>query len=112
MVRPFHATSRFARPWSIASRLEISRDDWQPAWPTLLAQLQSDQLEPIKRDASGEVFSGQVVLAGRPISVILKRPFRKHWYRYLYDLLRPAKPMRMWLKAWQLIGATSPANGR
>lgn len=106
----FTRTSGHAVPWSIASRLSISRRDWESAWPVLLAQLESDQLTAIKRDASGEVLEGEIVLGGRPVSVIIKRPRRKFWYRYLIELIRPAKPLRIWIKAWQLIARNIPCE--
>ena len=99
----FVKTSRFARPWAAASRFGIRSDDWKSAWPMLLSKIDSDQLEILKRDASGDVLSGEVILSGRPISVIVKRPKRKRWYRYVTELVRPAKAVRMWTKAWQLI---------
>src|SRR5262249_20683380 len=45
----------------------------------------------------------QVILAGRPLDVFVKRPGRKFLYRYLTDLLRPSRARRMWQKAWWLL---------
>ncbi|WP_428940950.1 hypothetical protein [Fontivita pretiosa] len=106
----FTQSSRWAVAWSLASRLGASRRDWELAWPMLLAQIQSDQLTVLKSDSSGQVLAGQVVLAGRPIAVVVKRPRRKAWHRYVLDLFRPARARRMWLKAWQLIVRQLPCE--
>lgn len=98
------------RPWSVASKLRIGLKDWQNAWPTLLSQLQSGQLTTIKADPSGEVLEGQAVLAGRPIDIIVKRPGRKFWYRYLVDVVRPSRAKRMWQKAWMLAARNLPSE--
>jgi hypothetical protein len=83
--------------------MDISEQDWQTAWPLLLKQIESDQLEVIKRSRSGDVLSGEVVLAGRPVPVIIKRPKRKFWYRYINEIGRGSRPRRAWKKAWQLV---------
>jgi tRNA A-37 threonylcarbamoyl transferase component Bud32 len=106
----FAKSSAHAVPWSSASQLDVSHKDWQIAWPLLRAQIESDQLEIIKRDASGDVLAGEVVLAGHPISIIVKRPKRKYRYRYAIDLFRPARAMRMWIKAWMLIARNLPCE--
>jgi hypothetical protein len=106
----FVRSSRFAVPWSLASRLDVAHKDWETAWPTLLAQLESDQLTTIKRDPSGEIYSGEIVLAGRPIQIFVKRPRRRFLYRYLVDLFRPVRAERMWIKAWKLIARDLPCE--
>jgi hypothetical protein len=106
----FTSSPRFAVPWSIASRLHVSRKDWEAVWPTLMAQIESEQLETIKRDASGDIFAGEVVLAGRPVPIFVKRPRRRFLYRYIVDLFRPARAMRTWIKAWKLIARNLPCE--
>ncbi|HVT90979.1 MAG TPA: hypothetical protein VHD56_19155 [Tepidisphaeraceae bacterium] len=106
----FTKTAHRPKPWAMASHLNISQNDWKTAWPILLAQIESEQLTHLKRDASGEVLAGEIVLAGRPISVIVKRPRRKRMSQYINDLLRPARARRMWLKAWSLIARNLPCE--
>jgi hypothetical protein len=106
----FTKSSHYAQPWSVSSRLTIPQRDWESAWPILLAQLQSGQLTPIKLDTGGDVLGGEVVLAGRPVSIIVKRPRRKSFDRYLIDLFRPARAQRMWQKAWMLIALNLPCE--
>lgn len=97
-------------PWSHASRLPIERKDWESAWPALLSQLQSGLLECIKSDSSGDIYSGQVILSGRPIAVMVKRPRRKFWYRYITDLVRQSRAKRTWIRAWQLLWRNLPCE--
>lgn len=106
----FSRSANHAVPWSIASQREVTEKDWESAWPTILAQIESEQLTVLKRDASGEVLSGEAILAGRPIQIIVKRPKRKFWYRYIVDLFRPARAARMWAKAWMLISRNLPCE--
>jgi tRNA A-37 threonylcarbamoyl transferase component Bud32 len=82
--------------------MEITREDWQTEFPRLLQRIESDQLEVIKRSRSGDVLEGEIILGGKPISVIIKRPRRKYWYRYLNSVGRPSRAKRIWLKAWKL----------
>jgi hypothetical protein len=88
--------------------MDISEQDWQSAWPNLLKQIDSDQLEVIKRSPSGDVLAGEVILAGRPIPIIAKRPRRKFWYRYINEIGRGSRPRRAWKKAWQLVVRNIP----
>src|SRR5439155_4652078 len=85
-----------------ASRMHISEQDWRDEWPRLLKRVESDQLKILKRSASGDVLEGEIVLGGKPIGVIIKRPRRKYWYRYLNSIGRASRAKRTWLKAWKL----------
>jgi tRNA A-37 threonylcarbamoyl transferase component Bud32 len=98
-------TRRAPRPvaWSAASRTTFSREDWLAAWTLLLERIGNDQLTIVKRDASGDVLSGDVVLDGRPVSVIVKRPKRKSWWRYAMDLPRRSRARRTWIKTWKML---------
>ncbi len=89
--------------WSSISRLNVEQSDWQREWPALQARLDADALTVLKRSRSGDVLAGEVVLAGRPLEVILKRPRRRYWYRYLNEIGRGARARRAWHKAWNLI---------
>ena len=102
--------SQFKYPhrWSAASRLEISEKDWLREWPALLKQIEGDGLEVLKRSRSGDVLAADIVLAGKPVSVIIKRPRRRYWYRYLNEIGRGARARRAWNKAWNLIVRNIP----
>lgn len=106
----FPRTTRFACPWSISSRMRACRTDWESAWPVLLAKIESGQLDVIKRDPSGEVLSGEVVLQGKPIPVIVKRPRQKIWWRMILDFFRPSRGSRMWTKSWSVIARDIPCE--
>jgi hypothetical protein len=104
----FFRHAKFPHRWSNVSRMDISEQDWQTAWPLLLKQIESDQLEVIKRSRSGDVLCGEVVLAGRPVPIIIKRPRRKFWYRYINEIGRGSRARRAWKKAWQLVVRNIP----
>jgi tRNA A-37 threonylcarbamoyl transferase component Bud32 len=89
--------------WSAASRLQVAEQDWQREWPSLLRQIEADGLEIKKRSRSGDVLAAEVVLGGKPIAVILKRPRRRYWYRYLNEIGRGPRAWRAWIKAWNLV---------
>jgi hypothetical protein len=99
----FFKQYKYARRWSAASGLRISAEDWRTAWPKLLRQIESDELPVIKRGASGEVLSGEVELGGQRLGVVIKRPFKRHWYRYVNEIGRGSRPWRAWYKAWALV---------
>lgn len=92
-----------AVPWSIASKMRIELADWQREWPRLLALINADGLDVLKRDSSGDILSGVVSLAGRPIDIIVKRPKNKFWYRSLLNVFRRSRARRLWDKTWSLI---------
>ncbi|MDP9174116.1 MAG: lipopolysaccharide kinase InaA family protein [Planctomycetota bacterium] len=94
---------KFPRRWAPASRLNVTAADWQRAWPLLWKQIESDQLTAIKRSPSGDVLSGEVVLGGKPLEVIVKRPYKRYWYRYLNEMGRGSRAARAWKKSWALI---------
>lgn len=100
--------TKHPRRWSIASRLNVQPGDWEQAWPDLLARLEADALPVLKRSASGDVIAADVTLAGQTVPVILKRPRRRYWYRYLNEIGRGARPRRAWRKAWELLVRNLP----
>jgi tRNA A-37 threonylcarbamoyl transferase component Bud32 len=104
----FFKQFKYPRRGFPASGLQISDKDWIAAWPRLLAQIDSDQLEVLKRTASGDVLGGEMVLAGHPLSLIVKRPRRKLWYRYINEIGRGSRARRAWNKSWSLIARDIP----
>jgi tRNA A-37 threonylcarbamoyl transferase component Bud32 len=88
--------------------LQSHAADWEHAWPLLWEQIVSDELTPIKRGASGDVLAGEVVLGGRPIPIVVKRPYRRYWYRYLNEIGRGSRAWRAWRKAWTLVHRDLP----
>jgi tRNA A-37 threonylcarbamoyl transferase component Bud32 len=101
---------KFSRRFSDASQMKFDREQWTAARNDLIGRLDADQLDIIKRSRSGDVLSGEIVLNGRPMSVIVKRPRKKYWYRYLNSFGRPSRAMRMWKKAWKLYIRNIPAE--
>jgi tRNA A-37 threonylcarbamoyl transferase component Bud32 len=99
----YYKRNKYPHRWSIASRLEITDKDWQREWPLLLKQIESDQLTVRKRSPSGDVLMGQIVLGGHPLEIVIKRPRRRYWYRYLNEIGRGSRPRRAWKKAWNLL---------
>ena len=104
----FFKQTKLPRRWSPASKLEISESDWQKAFPLMLQQIESGQFEVLKVGPSADVFAGEVILGGRPVSVVVKRPKRKFWYRYINEIGRGSRSRRAWKKAWQLIVRSVP----
>jgi hypothetical protein len=83
--------------------LKVTKEDWQRAWPELLANIERDKLEVLKRGQSGDVLGGELELGGRRVQVIAKRPFKRYWYRYLNEVGRGSRAWRAWKKAWTLV---------
>ncbi len=99
----FYKYGKFPRRWAPMSRFPATREDWEREWPYLLARIQNDQLEILKRSASGDVLAGEVVLGGMPVSVVIKRPKRNKVNRYLTEIGRGSRVRRAWKKAWSLV---------
>ena len=100
--------SKFPRRWAPVSRLNINESQWRDAWRDLWTRVDADQLQIIKRSASGDVLEGDIALGGRPVSVIVKRPRPKYWHRYLTQVGRGARPRRAWRKSWDIIARDIP----
>jgi tRNA A-37 threonylcarbamoyl transferase component Bud32 len=100
--------SKSARRWSTASGFTVTADDWQKAWPPLWQQIQSGSAEQLKTSPSGDVWAGEIVLAGSPLPVVVKRPFKRYWYRYINEIGRGSRARRAWIKAWRLIVRNIP----
>jgi len=99
---------KFPKRWSAVSKLQLTERDWKTAWPALLGQIEADTLKVIKRSRSGDVLSGEVILNGRPVPVIVKRAKRRYWYRYLNEIGRGVRARREWRKAWEAIARNLP----
>src|SRR5262249_4481470 len=101
---------KFSRRYSPASRMQFTKASWESAWNDLRARLDADQLDVIKRTPSGDVLSGEIVLDGHPVQVIVKRPRKKLLYRYVTTLVLRTRGERMWTKAWKLYIRNIPAE--
>lgn len=104
----FYKQAGFPRRWSVASRIESTADHWQQLWPDIWKKIQADAFEVIKRTRSGDVLGGEIILAGRPVPVIIKRPRRRYWYRYINEVGRGSRARRAWLKAWRVVFRDMP----
>lgn len=105
----FFKHEKFPRRWSAASQLQISHEDWQTELPRLLDQISNDQLEVLKRSPSGDVLAGTVTLGGKSLDVIIKRPRKRYWYRYINEIGRGSRAERAWVKSWKVILRNLPA---
>jgi tRNA A-37 threonylcarbamoyl transferase component Bud32 len=94
--------SKYARRWAAASGLEIGAEDWQRNWPDLWRQM-----EVLKTSRSGDVWRTQVTLGSAPLAVVVKRPYKRYWYRYVSEIGR-SRVRRAWSKAWKLIARNIP----
>jgi tRNA A-37 threonylcarbamoyl transferase component Bud32 len=99
----FFRTTKYPRRWSQVSNLEVTREQWEAALPPLLEKLQAGQLQALKTSKSGDVFATTLSLGGRDVEVVIKRPRRRYWYRYLNEIGRGARARRAWKKAWHLV---------
>ena len=99
----FFKNTKFPKRWSDVSRLKVERVDWEREFPLLLQQLDQDELKVMKRSRSGDVLAGELTLGGTTVPVIVKRPRRRYWYRYLNEIGRGSRAWRGWIKAWNLI---------
>lgn len=104
----FFKKHKFPRRWAPASDLQISKEDWQTLWPDLAGKIESRQLPALKRSRSGDVYSTEIHLNGRTIPVVIKRPYKRYWYRYINEIGRGSRARRAWIKAWRLIARNIP----
>jgi tRNA A-37 threonylcarbamoyl transferase component Bud32 len=104
----FFRSSKFAKRWSIASTLQIEKDDWERAWPQLWQQVENDELKILKRSRSGDVMAAEVALGGKTVPIVIKRPHKGRWYRYINEIPRASRSWRGWLKGWSLIARNLP----
>ena len=99
----FFRQTKHPRRWAAASQLNIDQADWQQGWPDLIAQIEADTMPVIKRSRSADVLGTSLQLGGTTLDVVIKRPIRRYWYRYLNEIGRGARARRAWFKAWDLI---------
>ena len=99
----FFQQDKFPRRSSTVSRLKISREDWDRELPKLLGQIERDELHVLKRSKSGDVLAGTVAVGGQTLDVIVKRPRKRYWYRYLNEIGRGSRAYRAWIKSWKVI---------
>jgi tRNA A-37 threonylcarbamoyl transferase component Bud32 len=99
----FFKHDKYPRRWSAASQLQIQQADWEKILADLLARIDADQLPVIKRSKSGDVLADSVMLGGRELQVIIKRPRRRYWYRYINEIGRGSRARRAWFKSWRMI---------
>jgi tRNA A-37 threonylcarbamoyl transferase component Bud32 len=104
----FCKQTKYPYRWSRVSRLEMSREEWESQWPKLLEQIDKDELTILKRSRSGDVLRGSITMAGQPIDIIIKRPRRRYWYRYINEIGRGHRARRAWKKAWTLLSCGLP----
>lgn len=98
----FFKHHKFPHRYARASALHIRDEDWQRELPKLFEQLRAGLLKPLKRSQSAEVYEASAVLAGVPLQIVIKRPKRKHAYRYVTELGRGSRAYRAWRKSWML----------
>jgi tRNA A-37 threonylcarbamoyl transferase component Bud32 len=99
----FYKLTKYRCRWSVSSNLEVTHEDWNREWPVLLDKIEQGRLDLIKRSRSGEVLAATVTIGGRDLDVIVKRPRRRYWYRYLNEIGRGSRAWRAWRKTWNLI---------
>jgi hypothetical protein len=99
----FFQYARYPKRWSRVSQLRFTREEWEQAWAEIWQQVETDGFEVIKRSGSGDVLGGEIKVGGITLPVIIKRPKRKYWYRYLNEIGRGARARRAWSKAWNLV---------
>jgi tRNA A-37 threonylcarbamoyl transferase component Bud32 len=104
----FFRSTKFAKRWSQASTLQIEKEDWERIWPELWRKIESDELPVLKRGPSGDVVAAEITLGGTQLSVVIKRPRKRYWYRYLNEIPRRSRSWRGWVKAWNLIARNLP----
>lgn len=104
----YFKSAKFERRWAGASALTVSNQDWQSAWPRLWKQIQSGALEVLKTSRSGDVWAGNVTIGGKSLAVVVKRPYKRYWYRYFNEIGRGSRARRAWMKAWKLIVRNIP----
>jgi tRNA A-37 threonylcarbamoyl transferase component Bud32 len=93
-----------ALEYSVASRLRVTKEDWAREWPRLVERMRGDQLDILKRDASGDILAGEANLQGRPIDVIVKRPRNKYLYRRVLGAFRASRAKRLFDKTrWLMV---------
>jgi tRNA A-37 threonylcarbamoyl transferase component Bud32 len=105
----FFKRAKYPRPWSPVSLRTFDARQWEREWPELVRAVEADELQVIKRSRSGDVLGGRVAPGGPPVDIVIKRPRRRYWYRYLNEVGRGARARRAWVKSWKMIFRNVPA---
>ena len=100
--------SKFPRRWASASGLTVSASTWQTAWPQLFKKIESGRLTALKRSRSGDVWAADIALGETQLPIVIKRPYKRYWYRYINEIGRGSRAWRAWIKAWRLIARNIP----
>jgi tRNA A-37 threonylcarbamoyl transferase component Bud32 len=69
----------------------------------MVEKMRGEQLEILKRDASGDILATEIALNGRPINVIVKRPWNKYRYRRILQLVRASRAKRLFERTRSLL---------
>ncbi|MCE5278022.1 MAG: lipopolysaccharide kinase InaA family protein [Planctomycetaceae bacterium] len=80
-------------PPSVACEATFSAAQWAALLERPESLLEGD-CEVLKDSRSSLVVRRSVVMGGREITMHIKRPRRKQWYKILVDCLRPSRPVR------------------
>jgi tRNA A-37 threonylcarbamoyl transferase component Bud32 len=99
----FFKSTKFPKTWSVASGLTVTAADWEKVWPELWGKIERDEVQVLKRTKSGDVLASEITLGGVVVPVVIKRPRKRYWYRYVFDAFRASRSWRAWAKAWNLI---------
>jgi tRNA A-37 threonylcarbamoyl transferase component Bud32 len=100
--------SKYARRWAPASSLQFSDPDWRKVWPELWRQIETQTAQPLKRSRSGDVWTAHLDIGNNSLEVVVKRPYKRYWYRYINEIGRGSRARRAWRKSWKLIARNIP----
>jgi tRNA A-37 threonylcarbamoyl transferase component Bud32 len=104
----FFKLAKHPHRWSTASQLQIGVGDWERELPKLLEQIEKNELKFLKQGKSGDVLATDITVGGINLAVIIKRPRRRYWYRYVNQFWRGTRARREWAKAWKMIVRNVP----
>ena len=62
----------------------------------------------LKSSPSGDIWETTATIHGNLLAVIIKRPYKRYWYRYINEIGRGSRARRAWTKAWKLIARNIP----
>jgi tRNA A-37 threonylcarbamoyl transferase component Bud32 len=104
----FFRSTKFAKRWSKASTLHVTKEEWETIWPDLWRQIENNKLAALKSGPSGDVVTAEITLGGVQLPVVIKRPRKRYWYRYVNEVPRRSRSWRGWVKGWNLIARNLP----
>ena len=100
--------SKYARRWAGASTLNFDAVDWQSAWPAVWEKIQNRKATLLKSSPSGDVWETTATVHGSSLAIVVKRPYKRYWYRYFNEIGRGSRARRAWIKSWKLIARNIP----